>query len=146
MLDIKNVVASKLNTSLGKYERLVRLKGMMDTKAAAYLRYLGTKNQINRAADYHYLMLAVTNSTAPVNGIDYIHPSVKPAVDYCTAVITKGLMPNGEINFEFVPDHDGDEAAARQATEMVSKIVNEYNDPHRMLQQWALDATLHKNG
>ena len=51
MLDVKNVVGSKLNTSLGKYERLVRMKGMMDIKAAAYLRYLGTKNQVNRASD-----------------------------------------------------------------------------------------------
>ena len=146
MLDIKNVVSGKLNTSIGKYERLVRMKGMMDIKAAAYLRYLGTKNQVNRASDYHYLMLAVTDSTAPVNGIDYIHPVVKPMVDYATAVITKGLTPNGEINFEFVADHNGDELAARQATEMVSKIINQYNDPHRILQQWAMDATLHKNG
>jgi len=146
MLDVKNVVTSKLNTSLGKYERLVRMKGQMDIKAAAYLRYLGTKNQVNRASDYHYLMLAVTDSTAPVNGIDYIHPVVKPCVDYATAVITKGLTPNGEVNFEFTPDRDGDEAAARQATMMVSKIINQYNDPHRIITQWAMDAALHKNG
>jgi hypothetical protein len=119
---------------------------MMDTKAAAYLRYLGTKNAINRAVDYHYLMLAVTQSTAPVNGIDYIHPVVKPCVDYATAVIAKGLTPNGEVNFEFVPDHNGDEIAARQATEMVSKVFNQYNDPHKILQQWIMDAAMHKNG
>jgi len=146
MLDIRNVVASKLNTNVARNERLVRLKGMMDIKAAAYLRYLGTKNQINRASDYHYLMLAVTNSTAPVNGIDYIHPVVKPCVDYATAVIAKGLTPNGEVNFEFTPDRNGDEAAARQATEMVSKVINQYNDPHKIVQQWAMDAALHKNG
>ena len=146
MLDKKNIVTSKLNTSTAQNERLVRLKGMMDTKAAAYLRYLGTKNQINRAVDYHYLMLAVTQSTAPVNGIDYIHPVVKPCVDYATAVIAKGLTPNGEVNFEFVPDHNGDELAARQATEMVSKVFNQYNDPHRILQQWIMDAAMHKNG
>jgi hypothetical protein len=146
MLDVKNVVTSKLNTSLGKYERLCRMKGMMDTKAAAYLRYLGTKNQINRASDYHYLMLAVTQSTAPVNGIDYIHPVVKPCVDYATAVISKGLTPNGEVNFEFIPDHNGDADAARQATDMVTKIWNQYNAPHKILQQWAMDAVMHKNG
>ena len=146
MLDIRNVVASNLNTSKGKYERLVRMKSQMDIKAAAYLRYLGTKNAVNRASDYHYLMLAVTQSTAPVNGIDYIHPVVKPCVDYATAVIAKGLTPNGEINFEFPPDHNGDEVAARQATEMVSKVVNQYNDPHKILQQWIMDAALHKNG
>ena len=146
MIDIKNVVSSKLNTSIGKYERLVRMKSMMDTKAAAYLRYLGTKNQVNRASDYHYLMLAVTQSTAPVNGIDYINPKVKPAVDYVTAVIAKGLTPNGEVNFDFTADHDGDEMAARQATNMVSKVVNQYNDPHKIVQQWAMDAAMHKNG
>ena len=146
MLDKKNIVTSKLNTTNATNERLVRLKGMMDTKAAAYLRYLGTKNAINRAVDYHYLMLAVTQSTAPVNGIDYIHPVVKPCVDYATAVIAKGLTPNGEVNFEFVPDHNGDEIAARQATEMVSKVFNQYNDPHKILQQWIMDATMHKNG
>ena len=146
MLDKKNIVTSKLNTTNAQNERLVRMKSMMDTKAAAYLRYLGTKNQINRASDYHYLMLAVTQSTAPVNGIDYIHPVVKPCVDYATAVIAKGLTPNGEVNFEFVPDHNGDEIAARQATEMVSKVFNQYNDPHKVLQQWIMDAAMHKNG
>ena len=146
MLDVRNVVLSNLNTSLGKYERLVRMTRQMDIKAAAYLRYLGTKNQVNRASDYHYLMLAVTDSTAPVNGIDYIHPVVKPCVDYATAVITKGLTPNGEVNFEFTPDQDGDEAAARQATMMVSKVFNQYNDPHKIITQWAMDAAMHKNG
>jgi len=71
---------------------------------------------------------------------------VKPVVDYATAVITKGLAPNGEINFEFQPDHEGDEDAARQATNMVSKVINEMNDPHHVLNQWVLDAAMHKNG
>ena len=124
----------------------VRLKNLMDVKMASYLRYLGTKNAINRASDYHYLCLAVTDSTAPVNGIDYIHPSVKPVVDYATAVITKGLAPNGEINFEFVADGEDDETAARQASEMVSHVVNEMNDPHFILERWVMDAAMHKNG
>ena len=118
----------------------------MDTKANTYLQWTATKNQVNRASDYHYLMLPVQQSTAPVNGIDYIHPSVKPVVDYATAVITKGIAPNGEINFEFQPDHEGDADAARQATEMVSKILNEMNDSHHILSQWVMDACLHKNG
>ena len=113
---------------------------------ASYLRYLGTKNAVNRASDYHYLCLAVTDSTAPVNGIDYIHPSVKPVVDYATAVIAKGLMPNGEINFDFVPDNEFDDEAARQATNMVSKVVNQMNDPHFVLERWIMDAAMHKNG
>ena len=122
------------------------MKNMMDTKMASYLRYLGTKNAVNRASDYHYLCLAVTDSTAPVNGIDYIHPSVKPVVDYATAVIAKGLMPNGEINFEFVAQDEDDEVAARQATDMVSKVVNQMNDPHFILERWVMDANMHKNG
>jgi hypothetical protein len=146
MLDIKNIPVEKINQNRRQNANFVRMKNQMDVKMASYLRYLGTKNAVNRASDYHYLVLAVTDSTAPVNGIDYIHPSVKPAVDYATAVITKGLVPNGEINFEFVPDSEEDEAAARQATEMVSKVVNQMNDPHFIMERWVMDAAMHKNG
>ena len=146
MLDIKNIPIDKINQNRKQNANFVRMKNQMDVKMASYLRYLGTKNAINRASDYHYLVLAVTDSTAPVNGIDYIHPSVKPAVDYATAVITKGLVPNGEINFEFVPDSEEDETAARQATDMVSKVVNQMNDPHFIMERWIMDAAMHKNG
>ena len=146
MLDIKNQVLQNLNGNSPKMQRFQKLKGLMDIKANTYLQWTATKNMVNRASDYHYLMLAVTDSTAPVNGIDYIHPSVKPVVDYATAVITKGLAPNGEINFEFTPDHEGDADGARQATEMVSKVINEMNDPHFVLNQWVMDACMHKNG
>ena len=146
MLDIKNIPMSDINQTKRINANFVRLKNLMDVKMASYLRYLGTKNAINRASDYHYLCLAVTDSTAPVNGIDYIHPSVKPVVDYATAVITKGLAPNGEINFEFVADGEDDEEAARQASEMVSHVVNEMNDPHFILERWVMDANMHKNG
>jgi hypothetical protein len=146
MLDIKNIPIDKINQNRRQNATFVRMKNQMDVKMASYLRYLGTKNAVNRASDYHYLVLAVTDSTAPVNGIDYIHPSVKPAVDYATAVITKGLVPNGEINFEFVSDSEEDEAAARQATDMVAKVVNQMNDPHFMMERWVMDAAMHKNG
>ena len=146
MLDIKNQVLQNLNANSVKMQRFIKLKGLMDIKANTYLQWTATKNAVNRASDYHYLLLAVNDSTAPVNGIDYIHPTVKPVVDYATAVITKGLCPNGEINFEFTPDHEGDEDAARQATEMVSKVINEQNDPHFILNQWVMDAAMHKNG
>jgi len=146
MLDIKNVPIDSINQSKVINSRFVRMKNLMDVKMASYLRYLGTKNAVNRATDYHYLVLAVTDSTAPVNGIDYIHPSVKPAVDYATAVITKGLVPNGEVNFEFVADGELDEAAAKQATDMVSKVVNQMNDPHFVMERWVMDAAMHKNG
>jgi hypothetical protein len=146
MLDIKHIPVSDINQNNKTNARFVRMKNQMDVKMASYLRYLGTKNAVNRASDYHYLCLAVTDSTAPVNGIDYIHPSVKPVVDYATAVIAKGLMPNGEINFEFVADGSEDEVAARQATDMVSKVVNNMNDPHFILERWIMDACMHKNG
>ena len=146
MLDIKNIPIENINQNRTMNARFVRMKNMMDVKMASYLRYLGTKNAVNRASDYHYLCLAVTDSTAPVNGIDYIHPSVKPVVDYATAVIAKGLMPNGEINFEFVPDTEDDEIASRQATDMVSAVVNQMNDPHFILERWIMDANMHKNG
>ena len=146
MLNIQHKVLRNLNTTNAQLDRFVRLKGQLDIKCAAYLRYLGTKNAVNRASDYHYLCLAVNDSTAPVNGIDYIHPVVKPAVDYVTAVIAKGLAPDGEINFEFVPDNEDDSEAARQATNMVSRVLNEENDPHFILQRWIMDACMHKNG
>ena len=146
MLDIKNKVLMQLNTNNSTLARFVKLKGQLDTKCASYLRYLGTKNAVNRASDYHYLCLAVSESTAPVNGIDYIHPVVKPCVDYVTAVINKGLMPNGEINFDFVADTEEDDVAAKQATDMVSRVLNQENDPHFILQRWIMDACMHKNG
>ena len=146
MLDLRNVVVSNLNTQQGSLARFVRMKSLLDQKCSANLRLLATKNNINRASDYHYLTLAVTQSTAPVNGLDYIHPAVKPSVDYATSVIAKGLAQNGEINFEFVADNEGDESAARQATQMVHKLINQNNDPHMILQHWIMDACLHKNG
>lgn len=146
MLDIKHIAIENINRNKSINNRFVTMKNQMDTKMASYLRYLGTKNAINRASDYHYLCLAVTDSTAPVNGIDYIHPSVKPVVDYATAVIAKGLMPNGEINFEFVADGEYDDVASRQATDMVKKVVNQMNDPHFILERWIMDANMHKNG
>jgi len=146
MLDIKNTVISNLNNAKGMMARFVKMKGLLDAKCAANLRLLATKNNINRASDYHYLVLAVTQSTEAVNGIDYIHPVVKPIVDYASAVITKGLAQNGEIKFEFVADNEADAPAARQATDMVNKIINQNNDPHQILQHWVMDAVLHKNG
>ena len=146
MLDLKNVVVSNLNNTKGMMARFVKMKSLLDAKCAANLRLLATKNNINRSSDYHYLNLAVTQSTEPVNGLDYIHPVVKPMVDYATSVITKGIAQNGEINFEFVADNQADEMAARQSTNMVHKIVNQNNDPHFILQHWVMDACLHKNG
>ena len=146
MLDLRNVVVSNLNSASGSMSRFVKMKSLLDQKCAANLRLLATKNNINRTADYHYLTLPITQSTEPVNGLDYIHPVVKPMVDYASAVITKGLAQNGEINFEFVADNEDDSEAARQATNMVHKLINQNNDPHHILQHWVMDACMHKNG
>lgn len=146
MLNIKHIVTNNITNPKGRTERFLKMKRLLDNKCAANLRLLATKNNINRASDYHYLNLAVTQSTEPVNGIDYIHPVLKPNIDYITSVITKGISQNGEINFEFVADNEDDEQAARQATSMVHKIINQQNDPHSILQHWIMDALLHKNG
>ena len=146
MLDLKNVTIENMNGNTATLQRFIKMKSVLDQKCAANLRLLATKNNINRTSDYHYLVLAVNESTAPVSGMDYIHPVVKPVVDYATAVISKGLLPNGEINFEFVADNEDDDAAARQATNMVHKLLNQNNDPHFILQHWIMDAALHKNG
>ena len=155
MLDIKNFVVDSttvtddpgnLPEGSSRESRIKKLKGLLDIKCASYLRLCASKNVINRASDYHYLNLCVAASTAPVNDLDYIHPVVKPTVDYSTAVITKGLAPNGEISFEFTAQNDQDSRAARQSTDMVSAILNNMNDPHKMLHQWVMDACLHKNG
>ena len=146
MLDKEHFVTGEIYNAKGRMANFLTMKGLLDQKAASNLRLLATKNNINRMSDYHYLNLAVTQSTEPVNGIDYIHPIVKPVVDYCTSVIIKGLSPNGEISFEFVADAADDTTAARQASEMVSKIVNQQNEPHTILYHWIMDAALHKNG
>ncbi len=67
-------------------------------------------------------------------------------IDYATAVITKCLMPNGKINFEFerFSEMDGDQA--RQATEMVKYMLNSKNDSYQVIRDWAQDSLLHKNG
>ena len=146
MLNIRHKVMLEGQGLKGRNERFLKMKRLLDAKNAAYLRLLATKNNINRASDYHYLNLAVTQSTEPVNGIDYIHPVVKPAVDYATAVVLKGICPNGEIQFEFVADNEEDAVAARQATDMVSYVLNQQNDPHQIMHHWVMDAALHKNG
>lgn len=145
MLNLKNIITTN-NNATGKTARLIDMKNILDEKMLGSMRLLTLKNDVNRQSDYHYLNLAVNSSTEPINGIDYIHPIVKPMVDYATSVISKGLAPNGEFNFEFVQDNELDSDGARQATNMVSKVVNQYNDPHSILQHWIMDSLLHKNG
>jgi hypothetical protein len=111
-----------------------------------YLRLTQSKNTYNRFTDYHYLNIPVSNSTEPIRGIDYIQPIVAPGIDYATAVITKCLMPNGKINFEFERFSEADGDQARQATEMVKYMLNSKNDSYQVIRDWAQDSLLHKNG
>ena len=111
-----------------------------------YLRLTQAKNTLNRLSDYHYLNIAVSNSTEPVRGIDYISPVVSPGIDYSTAVITKCLMPQGKVNFEFERISENDELGSRQAMKMALHFINSKNDSYSIIRDWAQDALLHKTG
>ena len=146
MLDKQNVVVENLE-SLGAAKGLTeQVAHEVYLKMVDYLRLTQAKNTFNRLNDYHYLNIAVSNSTEPIRGIDYIHPVVTPGVDYATAIITKCLMPNGKVNFEFERFSEADDVQARQATEMVKYMLNSKNDSYQIIRDWAQDALLHKNG
>ena len=51
MLDIKNTPVQDINQNKKINATFVRMKNQMDVKMASYLRYLGTKNAVNRATD-----------------------------------------------------------------------------------------------
>lgn len=147
MLDKQNVIVPNIaatgglqNTKIEEVAHEVYLK-MVD-----YLRLTQAKNTFNRLSAYHYLNIPVSNSTEPIRGIDYIHPVVCPGVDYATAVITKCLMPNGKVEFEFERFSEADSAQARQATDMVSYMLNSKNDAYQIIRDWAQGALLNKNG
>lgn len=147
MLDKQNVIVPNIaatgglqNTMIEKVAHEVYLK-MVD-----YLRLTQAKNTFNRLSAYHYLNIPVSNSTEPIRGIDYIHPVVTPGVDYATAVITKCLMPNGKVEFEFERFSEQDVLQSEQATAMVSYMINSKNDAYQVIRDWAQGALLNKNG
>lgn len=146
MLDKQNVIVENLASSSGNRGLTEQVCHEVYVKMVDYLRLTQSKNTYNRFTDYHYLNIPVSNSTEPIRGIDYIQPIVAPGIDYATAVITKCLMPNGKVNFEFerFSEQDGDQA--RQATEMVKYMLNSKNDSYQVIRDWAQDSLLHKNG
>ena len=146
MLDKQNVIVKGIESAAGHNSVVAKVAHEAYVKMIDYLRLTQSKNSINRMSDYHYLNIPVSNSTEPIRGIDYIHPVVTPGVDYATAVITKCLMPNGKINFEFERFNETDSAASLQATEMVKYMLNSKNDSYQFVRDWAQDALLHKNG
>ena len=145
MLDKQNIVVESLESPPGNKGIEYQIAHEVYLKMVDYLRLTQAKNTLNRMSDYHYLNIPVSNSTEPIRGIDYIYPVVSPGVDYATAVITKCLMPQGKINFEFERFTEHDKGAV-QATEMVKYMLNSKNDSYQIIRDWAQDALLHKNG
>ena len=146
MLDRQNIIVEYIEAPSGNKGIVFQVAHEVYLKMVDYLRLTQAKNTFNRLSDYHYLNIAVSNSTEPIRGIDYIHPVVNPGVDYATAIITKCLMPNGKVNFEFERFSELDSEQSIQATEMVKYMINSKNDSYQIIRDWAQDALLHKNG
>jgi hypothetical protein len=146
MLDKQNIVVEGIESPSGNRGITEQVAHEVYVKMVDYLRLTQAKNTYNRFSDYHYLNIPVSNSTEPIRGIDYIHPIVTPGIDYATAIITKCLMPDGKINFEFERFTEKDDVQSRQATEMVKYMLNNKNNSYQIVRDWAQDALLHKNG
>ena len=146
MLDKQNIIVDHLQAEVSNKGMVFQVAHEVYLKMVDYLRLTQAKNTFNRLSDYHYLNIAVSNSTEPIRGIDYIHPVVSPGVDYATAVVTKCLMPNGKIEFEFERFTEADDVQSRQSTEMVKYMLNSKNDSYQIIRDWAQDSLLHKNG
>ena len=146
MLDKQNIIIEHLEAPPANKGMIFQVAHEVYLKMVDYLRLTQAKNTWNRLSDYHYLNIAVSNSTEPIRGIDYIQPVVAPGVDYATAVITKCLMPNGKVDFEFERFSEADAAQAEQSTEMVKYMLNSKNDSYQIIRDWAQDSLLHKNG
>ena len=146
MLDQENIIVDYIEAPQGNKGIVFQVAHEVYLKMVDYLRLTQAKNTFNRLSDYHYLNIAVSNSTEPIRGIDYIHPVVTPGVDYATAIITKCLMPNGRVNFEFERFSESDTEQSNQATEMVKYMLNSKNDSYQIIRDWAQDSLLHKNG
>jgi hypothetical protein len=146
MLDKQNIVVDGLESPPGSKGIEYQVAHEAYLKMVDYLRLTQAKNTLNRMSDYHYLNIAVSNSTEPVRGIDYISPVVSPGIDYSTAVVTKCLMPNGRVNFEFERITENDTAGALQSQKMAMHFINSKNDSYQIIRDWAQDSLLHKNG
>ena len=146
MLDRQNIIVEHLEAPAANKGVIFQVAHEVYLKMVDYLRLTQAKNTFNRLSDYHYLNITVSNSTEPIRGIDYIHPVVSPGVDYATAIVTKCLMPNGKVEFEFERFNEADDQQSRQATEMVKYMLNSKNDSYQIIRDWTQDALLHKNG
>ena len=130
MLDKQNIIVDNLAANGNGKTLVQQVAHEVYLKMVDYLRLTQAKNTLNRFSDYHYLTIPVANSTEPIRGIDYIHPVVAPGIDYATSIISKCLMPNGKVSFEFTKSHEND-VGARQATQMVSYMLNSKNEDRK---------------
>jgi hypothetical protein len=146
MLDKQNIVVESLESPPANKGLEYQIAHEAYLKMVDYLRLTQAKNTLNRMSDYHYLNIPVSNSTEPVRGIDYIAPVVSPGIDYSTAVITKCLMPQGRVNFEFERLSENDVPGSMQAAKMALHFINSKNDSYQIIRDWAQDSLLHKTG
>ena len=146
MLDKQNIIVESLESPPGNKGIEYQVAHEAYLKMVDYLRLTQAKNTLNRLSDYHYLNIPVSNSTEPVRGIDYIAPVVSPGIDYSTAVITKCLMPQGRVNFEFERISENDVPGSMQAAKMALHFINSKNDSYQIIRDWAQDSLLHKTG
>jgi hypothetical protein len=146
MLDKQNIIVESLESPPANKGLEYQVAHEAYLKMVDYLRLTQAKNTLNRLSDYHYLNIPVSNSTEPIRGIDYISPVVSPGIDYSTDVITKCLMPDGKVNFEFERISEADAVASQQAEKMVTYFINSKNDSYQIIRDLAQDSLLHKNG
>ena len=146
MLDKQNIIVESLESPPANKGLEYQVAHEAYLKMVDYLRLTQAKNTLNRLSDYHYLNIPVSNSTEPIRGIDYISPVVSPGIDYSTDVITKCLMPDGKVNFEFERLSENDAIASQQAEKMVTYFINSKNDSYQIIRDLAQDSLLHKNG
>lgn len=146
MLDKQNIIVESLESPPANKGLEYQVAHEAYLKMVDYLRLTQAKNTLNRLSDYHYLNIPVSNSTEPIRGIDYISPVVSPGIDYSTDVITKCLMPDGKVNFEFERISEADAIASQQAEKMVTYFINSKNDSYQIIRDLAQDSLLHKNG
>jgi len=78
MLDKQNIIVDYIEAPQGNKGIVFQVAHEVYLKMVDYLRLTQAKNTFNRLSDYHYLNIAVSNSTEPIRGIDYINPVVAP--------------------------------------------------------------------
>ena len=80
MLDKQNIIVEYIEAPASNKGIVFQVAHEVYLKMVDYLRLTQAKNTFNRLSDYHYLNIAVSNSTEPIRGIDYIQPVVAPGV------------------------------------------------------------------